>query len=592
MNTNPFEYWVDFPNSSFSNLMTAVQNFVDNPNSDVEIREIFTEQMFSDLCNEMSRCEIKEIGLIQKLWTDEYRGLRAIRGFLLDTKIGAKRLASMPDRITNTICLADGNILRRPSAISAYNEASLSNVEVWWEEWKKFMFHTNIEILTMQQRAPAQPVCSLIEPLLGTKYPAISPEELAASIPLQILCLAVIDAIFIFILNNVQPGVWEPLKKDLSSIFITGKTSRICSVLAHSYLDRNVILLQEASAALFDELLRCPEIHNRFELFRPEVIDYRRNQNSLILLGRAYFRTESALDVTQQVISDVMHSTCQATRKSLACVREYRCPAATCRRRRSFSPPCTANHGRPPTGRRSASWTAAAAWRRGTCLRYPAPTPPAGAGSSRPSTATAAGAPRGRPSRPWASSSPDPCAATLWSWGWTPTPAPGAVAGSAAAGPRLAARPAPPAWTLPGGARPGFPGTGTAHWRARARIQCLPALSAGSFSRWGLFPYGNTRTTPPPARLPAPSGRSCRRNRTRRCGGRRWAATGRSRCRTATQRPFLGTPRTGCCSARRTRRRRRKMSGETTRANGGSIRQSPRGRPPNFLRIMPWCSPA
>ena len=303
MNTNPFEYWVDFRNQSFSTLIEAFQNYVDDPTSEVKVHEIFTDHMFSDLCCEMSQSGIEGIDLVQRFWSDNFRERYAIRGFLLDKEVGAKRLFSMPDRITNSINLADGNILRRPSAISAYNEISLDNIETWWREWKKFMFHTLIEIFTADQEIPAQPepVCALIEPLLRSKYPAITVEEQAGSVPLQILCLGLMDAIFIFALNAVQPGIWEPLRRELSTMLITNKAVRICSVLSNSYLDRDAILLQEASAGLVDELQKWPALQERFALLRPATLDFRRNQNSLILVSRAFFRAQTAVDVTQQV---------------------------------------------------------------------------------------------------------------------------------------------------------------------------------------------------------------------------------------------------------------------------------------------------
>lgn len=49
-----------------------------------------------------------------------------------------------------------------------------------------------------------QVVCNLIEPILHSKYPAITLEEQAISIPLQILCLAIFDSILVHMLNTVR----------------------------------------------------------------------------------------------------------------------------------------------------------------------------------------------------------------------------------------------------------------------------------------------------------------------------------------------------------------------------------------------------
>ena len=55
----------------------------------------------------------------------------AVRGFLRDKAIGTKRLASLPDRITNTIELSGGGTRTRPAAINAYDGVALTSVEVW-----------------------------------------------------------------------------------------------------------------------------------------------------------------------------------------------------------------------------------------------------------------------------------------------------------------------------------------------------------------------------------------------------------------------------------------------------------------------------
>ncbi len=46
-------------------------------------------------------------------------------------------------------------------------------------------------------------MCKLIEPILHSKYPAITQDEQEISIPLQLLCLAIFDAILVHMLNTV-----------------------------------------------------------------------------------------------------------------------------------------------------------------------------------------------------------------------------------------------------------------------------------------------------------------------------------------------------------------------------------------------------
>ena len=53
-------------------------------------------------------------------WATEYKDRRIISEFIKDGLIGKKRLASMPDRYTNTINLADGGTAMRPTVINCY----------------------------------------------------------------------------------------------------------------------------------------------------------------------------------------------------------------------------------------------------------------------------------------------------------------------------------------------------------------------------------------------------------------------------------------------------------------------------------------
>jgi hypothetical protein len=237
VNNNPFEYWVTSANPLYDALMLGVQDFTDNQRNDVCIKDIFTDEMFEFLCSEMMDHGIIGIDGLQNIWRDDFRTRMAIQGFLMDKSIGAKRLASMPDRITNTIKLVNGRVLTRPSAISAYDGPPLDSLDLWWIEWVNFMFHSQVQISTGDETEQTlQSVCSLIEPLLRRKYPEVSPEEQAISIPLQILCLAILDAIFIFVLNAVQPTTWESVRRELSRALISNKASKTCSILARSYL--------------------------------------------------------------------------------------------------------------------------------------------------------------------------------------------------------------------------------------------------------------------------------------------------------------------------------------------------------------------
>lgn len=87
--------------------------------------------------------------------------------------MGSKRLASMPDRITNTINV-EGDVLPvcRPTVINMY-DGDLSTMDIWWSAWEKFMFETPLKIKTTEGVEEKIPY-SLLQPIKKAKYPDIT----------------------------------------------------------------------------------------------------------------------------------------------------------------------------------------------------------------------------------------------------------------------------------------------------------------------------------------------------------------------------------------------------------------------------------
>ena len=304
INNNPFEYWVTYPDDEYKNFMLAIENFLSDADEDVPVREIFTEEMFCELHEAMKNQGIGLLHELKECWVNDYSKRKAISGFLRDSKIGEKRLTSMPDRITNTINLADGRKLKRPSVINTYMDCPLDSIKTWWHEWKHFMFSTRVLIFSRECAAPEpQLVFSLLGPIPRNKYPAISIEEQRISMQLQLLCLAILDAIFMHIVNRVAPIRWESIRRTLSEALIDGKDERLCRILADSYLDRHILFLQEASAALVQRARAHPALSQRFAVLLPDDFDPRREQNSIILVDRSRFDAAAAEDVTQLILA-------------------------------------------------------------------------------------------------------------------------------------------------------------------------------------------------------------------------------------------------------------------------------------------------
>ena len=304
INNNPFEYWVTYPEDAYNEFMQGVEDILHDNTQDVVVHSIFTDVMFSELVQDMRNCNIENLDLLSNIWETDYKWRYAINGYLKDRSLGEKRLASMPDRITNTINCKDCSVIRRPTVINAYNGGSLHSPSAWWEKWRKFMFDTYVEVFSRDNRdATPQLVCNLITPILRTKYPAITAHEQEMSVALQILCLAILDAIFVHIVNHVAPLEWETIRSTLSHALIHGKDDRICSILAQSYADCDVVFIQEASAALVRKLAQHPELGNKYALLMPADFDGKRDQNSVILAACRRFQSATCVDVTPQVFA-------------------------------------------------------------------------------------------------------------------------------------------------------------------------------------------------------------------------------------------------------------------------------------------------
>ncbi len=93
-------------------------------------------------------------------------------------------------------------IMYRPSVISGF-EGEMGQISEWWNKWRDFTFSTDVH--TLDRLSPGayktQAVCMMIEPIRHTKYPAITVEEEAISIPLQTLALAIFDCVLVRMLQ-------------------------------------------------------------------------------------------------------------------------------------------------------------------------------------------------------------------------------------------------------------------------------------------------------------------------------------------------------------------------------------------------------
>ena len=137
VNNNPFEYFITHHDPAYNKLMADVEAFIDSPgDGDVTVGEIIDDTMFEELVAEMRAHGMEGINATAEYWHTHIKPRRIVSGFLKDKDIGAKRLCSMPDRVTNTINCADQVTLCRPTVINCYATA-MPTVRSWWEQWRR-----------------------------------------------------------------------------------------------------------------------------------------------------------------------------------------------------------------------------------------------------------------------------------------------------------------------------------------------------------------------------------------------------------------------------------------------------------------------
>ena len=287
INNNPFEYYTTLDDARYEQLMVDVGALIESPGDrDVPVSTVFTPAMFAKLQAAMAAQGWKGLDEVAARWEADYSKRTIIAGFLKDKDIGAKRLASMPDRFTNTINTDDGQIVCRPTVINNY-ASPMPDGEAWFAQWLAFFFETKLLIKDKSGAAAPTLPCTMLAPIKKAKYPAITDEEEAISVPLQLLCCAIFDATLVHVLNTLAPGAWHELKMSICEALVTTKSERTLKVLeGDAYADADVICLQECSCAFARVLRASPRISERFVVLEPAHADAVRDQNSILLVAK------------------------------------------------------------------------------------------------------------------------------------------------------------------------------------------------------------------------------------------------------------------------------------------------------------------
>ena len=171
INNNPFEYWLTVDDDpEYNHLMESVEKFVEDPGSemDVPVNKVFTDDMFDRLERRMVGNDVGWPS-VRDYWTSDYRDRKIVSGFLKDKTLGSKRLASMPDRVTNTINVANSvEPVCRPTVINMYG-GDLSDMGIWMDEYEKFLFDSKLSIRGKDGKDEERRVCDLLLPIKKSK---------------------------------------------------------------------------------------------------------------------------------------------------------------------------------------------------------------------------------------------------------------------------------------------------------------------------------------------------------------------------------------------------------------------------------------
>lgn len=299
VNNNPFEYWITNDDPRYNVMMKSVSDFIESPgDKDVSIDAVFSPEMYDELEGLMRGAGWTGLEETRKIWEEDYRKRKIISGFIKDDLIGKKRLASMPDRVTNTINTPSGDVITRPAVINCYT-GDLGSLATWWGQWKDFFFTKTIPVSRNGQVQNVQ-VYKNLNAIKKAKYPSLTSEEEAISIPLQTVCMAIFDSILVHMMNQIAPVVWQEQRKSICTKLNLQKNDRTVEILEKTYGDSDLIFLQEV-AGRFPQFIQSKPISEIFDIKQAASMDPDRDQNSFILLRKGKY--EFVKEITEEVIA-------------------------------------------------------------------------------------------------------------------------------------------------------------------------------------------------------------------------------------------------------------------------------------------------
>ena len=179
-------------------------------------------------------------------------------------------------------------------------DGDLSNLQLWWSAWEKFIFDTELTI-DDNGKSVTSLVYTMLQPIKKSKYPDITEEEEKLSLPLQTMCGAIFDAILVHMMNTVsQPNVWQELKRTMVENLNKQKVPHTLDILETVYSSSDIVTLQEVSASFISQA-RKRALGQKYWIVSPGEMDAVRDQNSVIFLSKETFPAGPSAEITALV---------------------------------------------------------------------------------------------------------------------------------------------------------------------------------------------------------------------------------------------------------------------------------------------------
>lgn len=187
----------------------------------------------------------------------------------------------------------------RPTVINCYSE-DLGSMQKWWKQWLEFYFKREITVKTKEGQETTN-IYKMIPMIKKAKYPSITEEEEAVSIPLETMCLAIFDAILVHMMTIVSAGKWQGIRNDMCLKLNKQKNARTIEILDSTYGDSDIQFMQEV-AGNFPQFVKGKPLSQHFDVYQAASMDADRDQNSYILLKKGKF--SDVMEVTEAVVEE------------------------------------------------------------------------------------------------------------------------------------------------------------------------------------------------------------------------------------------------------------------------------------------------